>query len=259
MLAQERHQQILNLLAESGTIRTVDLAEEFQVTDETIRRDLQILSDNNQLKRVHGGACSMTGRPTLRSFSERRAIGIERKHAIAMAALDQIAPGQTYAFDSSTTVFQLVSALPDLPFRIVTNAFEVLAHVTQMENVELISTGGRYHHKTETFTRSDSYTALRRHNINTAFISCIGLDMNRGVSEGFEEQAGFKEYLVKVAEKVVLLIDSSKLNKCSEYFFAELKDISQVITDHQADPAYVEELRKRGCNVIIASQENLPT
>ena len=252
MLAQERHQQILQLLEEQGTVRTVDLAEQFQCTDETIRRDLQILSDNNQLARVHGGASSLNGRPLLQSFTERRALNVDHKQAIAKAALELIIPGRTYAFDSSTTAFALVSALPDLPYRVVTNAFAVMEHFVLMNNVELISTGGRYHPKTQTFTRSDSYITLQRHNINIAFISCIGLDSQRGASEGFEEQAGFKELLVQLAEEVVLMVDSSKLNTSSEYFFAELKDLTHIITDSGASPECVKALRSQGCKVTIA-------
>ena len=151
MLAPERHNQILSLLEEKGTVRTIDLAEEFQVTDETIRRDLQILADNQQLTRIHGGASSLSGRPKLQSYTERRGLHVENKRLIAEAALELIQPGLTYAFDSSTTAFSLVSTLPDLPYRVVTNAYAVLDHLIRMENVELVSTGGRYHPKTHTF------------------------------------------------------------------------------------------------------------
>jgi DeoR/GlpR family transcriptional regulator of sugar metabolism len=252
MLAQERQKKILHLLEREGSVRTIDLAETFQVTDETIRRDLQIMSDQKLLTRIHGGASSRTGRPKLKSFSERRAIQVEHKQAIALAALQLIAPGKTYAFDSSTTAYELVSRLPDLPYRVVTNAFSVLEQMVSMENVELIATGGHYHPRTQTFTRSDSYIALQRHNINIAFISSIGLDLQRGASEGFEEQAGFKEILVQLANEVVLMIDSSKLNRCSEYFFAELKDINHIITDSEASPEYIQALRDQGCKVTVA-------
>jgi DeoR/GlpR family transcriptional regulator of sugar metabolism len=127
-----------------------------------------------------------------------------------------------------------------------------MEHIAQMANIELISTGGRYHSKTQTFTRSDSYVTLQRHNINIAFISCIGLDPQRGASEGFEEQAGFKEILVQLAEQVVLMVDSSKLNSCSEYFFAELKNLDHIITDSDAPTECVKALRSQGCTVTIA-------
>jgi DeoR/GlpR family transcriptional regulator of sugar metabolism len=231
MLASERHLKIIALLDELGTVRTMDLAEQFEVTDETIRRDLQILSENHLINRVHGGASSLGGMRRLQSFAERTSIQVDQKKAIAKAALEWILPNQTYAFDSSTTAFEMVLGLPDMEYRVVTNAFAVIDHLTRFEEVEIISTGGRFHRKTNTFNGPESISTLRRHNINTAFISCIGLDLHRGVSEGFEEQAGFKEILVKMAEKVVLLIDSSKMEKRSEYFFAELGNISEIVTD----------------------------
>ena len=252
MIATERHQKILSLLEEQGAVRTVNLAEVFEVTDETIRRDLQLLSDNHLIVRVHGGASCLKGATQLQSFTERSTIRVEQKKAIAAAALQQIEPDMTYAFDSSTTAFEMVCGLPDLNYRVVTNAYAVLHHLARMERVELISTGGRYHPKTQTFNGGDSFGTLRRHNINTAFISCIGLDTRRGASEGFEAQAGFKETLVKMAEKVVLLIDSSKLGERSEYFFAGLQDISCIITDKDASPIFVAKLRQLGCAVSIA-------
>ncbi len=252
MLAPERQTQILTLLEERGTVRTVDLAEEFQVTDETIRRDLQILADNQQLSRIHGGASSLNGRPKLQSFSERRLLEVEKKQAIARTALQRIQPGQTYAFDSSTTSFALVAMLPDLPYRVLTNAYAVLDQLVSMEQIELISTGGSYHPKTQTFISGDSFGMLRRHNIHCAFVSSIGLDANRGPSEGYEQQAVFKETLINVAQRVVLLIDSTKFNQQSEYYFASLRDISEIITDNGADPEFVEDLRTQGCTVTIA-------
>ncbi|MBC2605214.1 DeoR/GlpR family DNA-binding transcription regulator [Pelagicoccus albus] len=252
MLAPERQQIILSLIEDRGTVRTVDLAAEFEVTDETIRRDLQALSETHQLKRIHGGAASMTGRPRLQSFNERQNLRVDDKIAIAQAASDLIQPGQTYAFDSSTTAFALVSALPDQPFRVVTNSFAVIEHVSRLQEVELVSTGGRYHRKTHTFVGGETIDTLRRHNVHTAFLSCIGYDLKRGASEGFEQQATFKTRLVEHAERVVLLVDSSKFNKRSEYFFASTSDISEIITDSGADPELVNEIRSLGSKVTIA-------
>lgn len=252
MLAPERQIQILSLVEERGTVRTIDLAEEFQVTDETIRRDLQTLAENQQVTRIHGGASSINGRPKLQSFSERRLLEVDKKEAIAKAALELIQPGNTYAFDSSTTSFALVSTLPDLPYRVLTNAYAVLDQLVTMEQIDLISTGGSYHSKTQTFISGDSYGMLHRHNINYAFISCIGLDLVRGPSEGFEQQALYKETLIKMSQNVVLLVDSTKFNQHSEYYFASLRDIPHIITDDGADREFVEDLRSQGCTVTIA-------
>ncbi|MGC6455915.1 MAG: DeoR/GlpR family DNA-binding transcription regulator [Coraliomargaritaceae bacterium] len=252
MLAQERQNYILSQLEDRGTLRTIDLAEKFSVTDETIRRDLQILADNNQLTRIHGGACSRSGRPRLQSYSERSSLNTERKKAIAQAAAEWVEPGKTYAFDSSTTAFALVSTLPDLPYRVVTNAFAVLQQLVTLQNVQVISTGGSYHPKTHTFVGVDSTETLRRHHVHTAFVSCIGFDTKRGASEGFEQQAAFKERLLEYADEVVLLVDSSKFNQCSEYFFAGVKEIDHVITDRGIHSELAEEMRAMGLQLTIA-------
>lgn len=257
MLAQERQSRILHLLDQQGTVKTVELAEEFQVTDETIRRDFQLLEEKHQLTRIHGGASNLSGRPKLPSFSERQFREVGRKRAIASAALPMIVPGKTYAFDSSTTAFSLVSTLPDQPFRVVTNAYAVLDHLIRLQNVDLILTGGRFHPKTQTFVGGDSEASVRRYQIHTAFISCIGLDSLRGASEGFEQQAVFKEVLMDVAEEVVLLVDSTKFGKRSEYFFASLNSIDHIITDTGADPAMLEALQEKGCKITVANEPPL--
>ncbi len=257
MLAQERHRQILNLIEEKGTVRTIDLANEFEVTDETIRRDLQILSENFQINKIHGGATSLSARPKLQSFIERRAINVEKKKLIGQAALKFVEPGETVAFDSSTTVFELVCALPDCPVRVVTNTHSVIHQLLGHEQIELISTGGRYQPKTQTFIGIESQASLRRHNVNKAFISCVGLDLRQGASEGFEDQAIFKDVLLQTCEEVILLVDSSKMGQRSEYFFAAPEQISCVITDKDADVDFLEKLKGSGIEVVVADGKRL--
>ena len=189
-------------------------------------------ADTHQLKRIHGGASSLTGRPRLQSFNERQNLHVGGKASIAKIALDLIQPGQTYAFDSSTTAFSLVNRLPDLPYRVVTNSFAVLEHVVHMQEVEVVSVGGKYHPKTHTFVGGETIDVLRRHHIHTAFVSCIGYDAKRGASEGFEQQATFKTRLVEIAENVILLVDSSKLNQRSEYYFADPSEITEITVSY---------------------------
>ena len=145
----------------------------------------------------------------------------QQKQAIARTALQLIHADSIYGFDSSTTALALVNELPDLAYRAITNSHRVLEHLTHYKQVELISTGGRYQSKTQTYVGGDSINTLRHHNINISFLSCVGFDLQRGASESFEQQATFKERLVEYSEKIVLLIDSSKFSQQSEYFFAQ--------------------------------------
>lgn len=251
-LAPQRQDELARLLDERGTMRTVELAEFFRVTDETIRRDLQVLSDAGRVMRIHGGACSLSGRPQLHSFDQRSEVEVERKRAIARAALPLIEPGLNYAFDSSTTALALVSILPDLPYLVVSNAHPVFERLADKENVELISTGGRYHAKTRTFVGINSVQSLTRHRIDMAIISCVGFSLSKGASEGFEEQALYKEFLVQHAERVILLVDSSKFDRQSDYFFGRVKEIDHVVTDEAIDDAAAERIRQSGVELTIA-------
>ncbi len=253
MLAIERHNKILNLLDQFGTVRTIDLANNFSVTDETIRRDLQILADEEKLMRIHGGASSTSGRPSLSSFEERSFINTPHKKSIAEMALNFVQPGKTYAFDSSTTAMALVYMLPNLPFRVITNALAVIQGLISNNNIDVISTGGRYHSKTNTFIGGDSINAMRRHHIDNAFISCLGLDIERGASEGFEQQAIYKEQLIQISDKVTLLVDSSKINSHSEYYFSAMENITCIITDCGIQSSVVSQIVDLGIDIKVAA------
>lgn len=247
-----RQEQILAAIESHGSVRTIDLAAQFSVTDETIRRDLQVLSDLGQASRVHGGAVSLTGRPKLLSFIERRAINVERKRALARAALDLIQEGQTLAFDSSTTIFELVCRLPDRSQRVITNAHPMIHQLIDAQHIQLISTGGRYDARTQTFVGQETIDVIARHNIHQAFVSCIGFDPERGASEGFEQQSVFKQRLIEIAESVTLILDSTKFDKRSDYFFARPNQINTVVTDGDLDPSIRRRVEARGIQVVLA-------
>ncbi|MEC8189726.1 MAG: DeoR/GlpR family DNA-binding transcription regulator, partial [Verrucomicrobiota bacterium] len=251
MLAPERYQQILGRLEARGVVRTIDLAKALEVTDETIRRDLQILETEGKLTRVHGGASNQKSSFKLRSFNERQNLSIDAKQAIAKAALSLIQPQHTYAFDSSTTALALVTLLPNQPYRVITNAHAVMEYLKNKEAIELVSTGGRYHPKTNTYVGGYSMQALSRHKVHAAFVSCIGFDLERGASEGFEEQASYKERLTILAEEVILLVDSSKFESRSEYFFAATQDIDHIICDHGISSKFEQKIRSMGIRLTI--------
>ena len=252
MLAPERYQQILERLEAHGVVRTIDMAKALEVTDETIRRDLQILESEGKLTRVHGGASNQKSSFELRSFNERQNLNIAAKQAIAKAALSLIQPQHTYAFDSSTTALALIALLPNLPFRVITNAHAVMEDLKNKEAIELISTGGRYHPKTNTYVGGYSMQALSRHKVHAAFISCIGFDAERGASEGFEEQASYKERLTILAEEVTLLVDSSKFESRAEYFFAATQNIDHIVCDHGISSKFEQKIRSMGIRLTIA-------
>lgn len=256
MVLHPRQERILALIEADGSARTMDLAGALDVTDETIRRDLQTLSEHGLVQRVHGGAASLRGRARLRTFTERRSQRVAQKQAIAEVALGLLEPGQTLAFDSSTTAFEVVSRLNSRPHRVLTNAHPVAHQIIDLPEIELVLFGGIYEAKTQTYIGpEESFQPLSKHRIDWAIISCVGLDPERGASEGFEQQALFKEQLVRHADRLLLLADSSKIGVCSDYFFCPPSNITRLVTDDGIEDSQRAALEAAGITVVTPQRQ----
>lgn len=249
MLAIERQRRILALLSNSGSLRTIDTAAELGVTDETVRKDFEILEKRGDLIRTHGGA----GKPErIRDlpFNERQATRLDEKRAIARLAASRIRANETIFLDASSTVLTLTEFLPDLPLTILTNALNVFTALSDRPNLELICTGGLFDSKSRSFIGLTAEKSLQRYNIHRMFFSGNGIDPLRGISESQSQQAAFKERVIAQAEDVVFLADHSKIGQKSAFFFATLADVDCLVTDKAANPGLLSELREAGIEVL---------
>ncbi|HSP43169.1 MAG TPA: DeoR/GlpR family DNA-binding transcription regulator [Luteolibacter sp.] len=252
MLAIERQRRILELLAEQGSLRTTDTAETLGVTDETIRRDFEVLEKRGELTRMHGGVSRVEKIRKDTPFTERQAIMRDEKRAIAKLAAQRIQPNENLFLDASSTVLTLTEFLPDFPLTILTNAFNVINALADRPNIELICTGGLYEEKSRSFIGAGSEGILQRHNIHRMFLSGDGIHIERGLGESNPRQASFKERMIAGAEDVVFLADHTKLGRKAPFFFAKATDLSCVITDAQADAVFLDEVRELGVEVLTA-------
>lgn len=251
MLAIERQQRILALLNGNGSLRTVETAESLGVTDETVRKDFELLEKRGELIRIHGGASRPEKIRGDLPFNERQAIRRVEKLSIAKLAASRIQANETIFLDASSTVLTLTEFLPDLPLTVLTNALNVLTALAERPNLDLMCTGGLYDAKSRSFIGLTAEKSLQRYNIHRMFLSGSGLHPERGVSESNSRQAAFKERVIANAEDVVLMADHSKLGRKASFFFAEVADLSCLITDKEADPEWIEELQGRGVEVLV--------
>ncbi|MEO5917307.1 MAG: DeoR/GlpR family DNA-binding transcription regulator [Luteolibacter sp.] len=253
MLAIDRQRRILELLLEAGSLRTTDTAAELGVTDETVRKDFEILEQRGDLIRTHGGASRPQRIREELPFTERQAIRREEKRAIARLAAGRIQPNETIFLDASSTVLTLTEFLPEIPLTILTNALNVFTALSDRPNIDLICTGGLFDAKSRSFIGLTAEKSLQRYNIHRMFFSGNGLHLERGVSESNARQAAFKERVIENAEDVVFLADHSKLGEKSAFFFAEVSDLTCLITDKAADPEFVEKLHGLGVEVMLGT------
>ena len=251
MLAIDRQRLILDLLHGAGSLRTTDTATRLGVTDETVRKDFEVLDKRGELIRIHGGASRPEKIREDLSFTQRQAVRREEKQAIARLAASRIQANETIFLDASSTVLTLTEFLPDLPLTILTNALNVLTALSERPQLDLICTGGVFDAKSRSFIGLTAEKSLQRYNIHRMFLSGSGLHLERGVSESNSRQAAFKERVIASAEDVVFLADHSKLGRKASFFFGGVADLSCLITDKSADPQFVEQLQDRGVEVLI--------
>lgn len=251
MLALERQQRILGLLRSQGTLRTMEAAESFGVTDETIRKDFDQLLKKQEVIRVHGGVSLPQKVKSDLTFHERQAVQRDAKRAIAKQAASRIQPNEIVFLDASSTALTLTEFLPDIPLTILTNALNVLTALSDRPHLELMSTGGLFDPRSRSFIGLTAEKSLKRYNIHRAFLSGRAFDAARGASESNSRQAALKERVVDQAEEVVFLADHTKLGGKASFFYAEINQVSCLVTDKEADQNFLKLLKPLRMEVLI--------
>ncbi|WP_134682882.1 DeoR/GlpR family DNA-binding transcription regulator [Brevibacillus migulae] len=252
MLVIERHEMIVRLVNEKGSMRVSELSEICNVTEETIRRDLDRLEQAGRLLRSHGGAVSVAEQQPEDPYMEREITRMEEKKRIAQEAIKYIEPRDRIILDASTTAWYMASILPDIPLTVLTNSLKVAMELSTKEKIEVISTGGIMSARSLSFVGPSAERSLDAYHVNKAFLSCKGVHLGRGISESNEMQALVKRKMISIADRVLLLADHSKFGVQAFTYFAELSQIDEIITDDKIDPQYVQQLEEMAVKLTVA-------
>ena len=255
MYAEERQQAIAQLVTETGRWSVNDLAARFEVTTETVRRDLSALERIGLVRRVHGGAVAGDRLAVIdTALGERDVAHAEEKDRIAQAALGQLpTAGGSILVDAGTTTSRLAAALPgDLQLVVVTHAVPIAARVAPRANLELHLLPGRVRTTTQAAVGADTVAALADLRADVAFVGTNGLTHDHGLSTPDSDEAAVKRAMVQGARRVVLLADSSKVGVESPVRFASIAQLDVVVTDDRIDRADRTALERAGVEVVIA-------
>lgn len=249
MLVAERLQKIVELVNERKSVRVSELSDIFQVTEETIRRDLDKLESDGKLARTHGGAISLAETQTEIPYYEREVVNKEEKRAIAQAAVKLIRPRDRILLDASTTAWYMAKLIPDIPLTVLTNSIRVAVELSGKEKVQVIATGGILLPSSQSFVGPLAVRALEQYHVDRLFLSCKGAHLTRGLSESNELQGLVKQRMIESADETVLLADYSKFGVQAFAHVAGWESIHRVITDQAADAGVVAKLREMGIHV----------
>jgi DeoR family fructose operon transcriptional repressor len=253
--AEERQQAIADLVSQRGRLSVTALADEYDVTTETVRRDLSVLERAGILRRVHGGAVPASALAGLEpKVGERDLSHSDQKDRIARQAVDLLPPsGGTVILDAGTTTARLAMMLPrDLRLTVITNAVPIASRLAGSANLDLYLLPGRVRPATHAAVGEDTVEALQRLRVDVAFIGANGLTVGHGLTTPDHGEAAAKRAIVSSAQLVVVLIDSSKIGQEHTVRFAEVDDVDLVVTDADVDPADVRALERRGLSVVVA-------
>ena len=248
LLSTEREGLICRSLA--GGVKTVaELSAVLEVSEATVRRDLEQLESRGKLYRVHGGAAlpGSTGEPV---YEEKANFNTAHKQSIARKAISFIHESDTIFLDGGSTVLELAKSLPSVrDLTIVTNSLMAAAELME-KDCRLILTGGEFRKLSRTLVGPLSGRILTSLHISKAFLGTLGIDLESGISTTDPNEAYTKELVMRCAEQVFVLADSSKVGVPSFASSGSLEDIDVLITDPEIPPSAVKFLRNHKIEVI---------
>ncbi|MGW6297040.1 DeoR/GlpR family DNA-binding transcription regulator [Streptomyces sp. NPDC055058] len=253
MYAPERQQAIMRLARESGRVDVVSLAEEFQVTAETIRRDLKTLDRAGLVRRVHGGAIPVGRLDFEPDLAERETTAADEKDRIAKAALAEVPVDGTVIVDAGSTVARLAGSLPvELSLTVVTHSLPVAARLADHPGLQLHLVGGRVRHRTRAAVDAWALRAYGEIRADVLFVAANGFSPEHGLTTPDLAEAAVKRAAMAAARRVVLLADSSKHGQ--EHFarFGDLNDVDLLITDSGLSPDDALAIERGGTEVVRA-------
>lgn len=255
MYPEERQQAIASLVMTKGRASVTELAQAYDVTTETVRRDLAVLDKAGIVRRVHGGAVPARSLHLVEpGVGERDVTRTEHKDAIAAAAVEFLPlSGATVLLDAGTTTMRIAGQLPaDRELVVVTNSVPIAARLAAMPSISLQLLGGRVRGVTQAAVGEQTLRVLDTLRVDIAFIGTNAISARHGLSTPDSEEAAVKRAMVKAANYVVVAADSSKVGREDFVSFAPISSVDSLITDPEISPADSAELTAHGVEVICA-------
>ena len=253
MLSAERKRLILESAGRDGRVVATELSRRFNVSEDTIRRDLRELAADGLLHRVHGGALPLPKPPVSVSYASRARQSPEAKAAIARAAAALARGGQVIAVDGGTTPLEVVQHFPpDLRATVVTHSLPVIDALAAHPGIELIAVGGRVFGEARVTVGPVAVDAYRGLRADLCFFGVAGIDVEAGVTALNQDEALVKRAMIEGAAQVVAVAAANKLGTAGPFVVAPVARVSHLVTDRSADEAVLQQFRQAGLEVITA-------
>jgi DeoR/GlpR family transcriptional regulator of sugar metabolism len=231
LLGEERREAIVRRLRSHGKVRAAELAREFGVSLDTVRRDLGELAEAGLLRRVHGGALPPTA-PGPTEFEARVGLDLASKRAVAEAAARLVGEGEVVALTGGSTMLELARRLPDgLEATFVVTSPDIVSALAEHPSVTVDLVGGRLDRRSRTLTGPEAVDGLRRVHPDSALISACTVHPEGGLTVRHRDEAAVVRAAVAGARRLVALATADKLGTVGPYPVAELERVDVLVTD----------------------------
>lgn len=253
-LVDERRTRALQLLQERGAVAVAELGGLFGVSEVTVRSDLAYLEKRGLILRTHGGATLSERHQRELSFAAREQTNVELKRRIGVAAAELVVNDSAIVLDASTTALQVARALKQRQWTeltVVTNGIYTALELVGLPGVTTILTGGVVRETAVSLTGALGQELLHKVHATVGFFGSAGLSAQRGLMEANLHEAQLKNAMAAASERVVAVVDHTKLGQVALAAFAPVERIGLVITDSDADPERLAELRAAGLDVQV--------
>ncbi|MEO0550800.1 MAG: DeoR/GlpR family DNA-binding transcription regulator [Pseudomonadota bacterium] len=261
MLEKQRHEAIVEILAEQRFASVHELSVALETSEVTIRRDIVKLADADLIKRIRGGAESVatesdnrkTSRIAGSAFQIDKSKNAAQKRMIAKKAVELCEDGEAIIINGGSSTFMMGEFLVNRRLTILTNSMVLAEALWETGENQISLPGGEIYRKQGIILSSHEIDGTQNYSCSKMFMGTPGIG-EFGVTESDPLLIRAEQKLRKQAEKLIVLADSSKLGKRSNFVLTQLDDVDVLITDYGADPEVLRRFEQRGVEVIVAEQ-----
>lgn len=252
MYTIERQQQILQLVRQYKVIKLVTLTKEFNVSMETIRRDINQLVQEKKIEKFYGGVKYIE--PVEGLIDTRFDQHFNEKVAIAKACAALVEDGECIFLDSGTTTYQITQFLLEKKkLTIITNSLPIAFDLIG-SNIEVIIIGGKIRHSEKSVTSNEFLFHFKHLNINKAFICTSGVTLDKGISDFNMDEAITRKEIINISQTVYVATDASKFNKNVAIQVCPIDMVDTIITDDTLDSDTIKRFNEAGVQLKISNK-----
>lgn len=242
MIKEERFKLILNSLNETGSITYADMSLKLAISEDTVRRDIDILHQNGLLSKVRGGAIPRNKNPL--AFQDRMDHNTAEKEIIGFKVQPLLKKGMTIFMDGGTTICAVAERFaPDASFRVITNNLALIPILANFKNIQIIILGGAYNKDTQTNVGAKTCEDAEQFVADIYLMGTCAISREFGVTTPIQEDGMVKRSMLKGAKKVIVLSNSKKIGEQEFFKICDLDKISTLVSELPSDAAQLDEVR----------------